>query len=281
MGNSGTAGDDGVRLRVGHRTLKLSSFSGGTETVMRQVNMQIPSRTTSVFTLIAGFEGDHRLFRVMRNGATIMTVKETGTTSLLGASYRSLGFGAYAAGTYDVPTIRSWSAGDNNTVSQQGFVDMLNVGDQPMWPRYTCFGPGMFYFGNGPRVTDYVKFGPLLPNQVMQVRSEPGKRGVVDLTSIPPTQQELTAWQQALKDFISFATGNNTPPLLQEIESMFGIRPPQGNPYSLLDGRFSVPVPAKPAGTAAPMYHIPVAIDDGNADSKIIAAGTPLRRWPW
>ena len=281
MANTGTAGDDGVRLRIGHRTLTLSYFASGVEHVLRQVTMQIPSRTTNTFSLIAGYEGDPRMFKVLRNGATILSVKESGTGSLMGASYRSAGFGTYAAGTTDPPTVRSWAGGDNSTVSQTGFVDMVNVGDQPMWPRFTCFGPGTFFFGNGPASTDMVKFGPILPNQVMQVRTEPGKRGVVDLTSIPPTPQELTVWQKALQDFISFASGNNTPPLLQEIESMFGIRPPQGNPYSLLDGRFSNSVPPKPAGAPATAYHIPVAIDDGNADSKIIAAGTPLRRWPF
>lgn len=281
MGNTGTAGDDGVRLRVGHRTLRLSYFKAGQETLLRQVWMQIPTQRQTRFTVVAGFEGNERLFKVLRNGATIVTVQESGTGSQVGAGFRSAGFGMSAAGTSSPATVRDWGVGDNTTVAQTGFVDFVNVGDQDMWPRYTCFGPGTFFFGNGPGSTDYVKFGPLLPNQVMQVRTEPAKRGVVDLTAIPPTPQELTIWQRALQDFISFATGNNTPPLLAEIESMFGIRPPQGNPYSLLSGRFSVPIPPKPAAGPATTYHISVGIDDGNADSQIIAAGTPLRRWPF
>lgn len=281
MADAGTPGADGVRLRVGHRALRLSYFVSGVETVLREISMQIPTQTSTKFAVIAGFAGNERLFKVLRNGATIMTVQESGTGSQLGTGFKSAGFGMYAAGTTAPATVRDWGAGDNNTVTQTGFCDFINVGDQDMWPRYTCFGPGNFYFGNGPGSTDSVKFGPLLPNQVMQVRTEPAKRGVVDLTSIPPTPQELTQFQKALQDFISFATGNNVPPLLQEIESRFGIRPPQGNPYSLLDGRFSEAVPPKPAGGPAPTYHIAVGISDGNADSQIIAAGTPLRRWPF
>ena len=90
----------------------------------------------------------------------------------------------------------------------------------------------------------------------------------------------MNIFQQALKDFISFATGNNAPPLLQSIESAFGIAPPQGNPYSLLRGRFSRPIPARSPGAPLRPYHVKVEIDDGNASSMVLASGTPLRRYP-
>jgi hypothetical protein len=115
----------------------------------------------------------------------------------------------------------------------------------------------------------------------MHVRTDPRRRGVVDMTSTPPTPQHLNLFQRALRDFLSFATGNNATPLALELESWFGILPPQGNPYALLRGRWSVPIPAKPSGSAAPAYHVKVQIDDGNADSKIIVAGTPMRRMPF
>jgi hypothetical protein len=283
MGTSGTAGDNGVRARIGHRSIRLSYFVGGVETLLRQINTYIPTSTGEKFMLIAGVEGSARTFKLLRGGAQIVSVTESGTGSPLGASYRGAGFGVYAAGTTVPPTVRAWGVGDNNTVAQSGFVNQTNVGDQPMWSRYTCFGPGRFSFANGPNSADMVTFGPLLRGQVAQIRTDPRKRGVVDLTSTPPTPQELTQWQHAIKDFISFATGNNVPPLLQAIESWFGIQPPQGNLYSLLHGRFSdvAAIPPKPAGQPATPYFIKVSIDDGTADSMMIAAGTPLRRQPY
>lgn len=150
-----------------------------------------------------------------------------------------------------------------------------------MWDRYTVFGPGTFRFGNGPGSDEMVEFGPLLPNQIMYLRTDPSKRGVDDLTVIPPTQQELTRHQKRLLDYYTFASGGNVSPLQEQILSRHGIAPPQGNPYSLLSGRWSEPIPAKLPGVAAQEYHTRVEIDDGNADSKIIVAGTPLRRNPY
>lgn len=125
-----------------------------------------------------------------------------------------------------------------------------------------------------------VEFGPLLPNQIMQIRTDPRKYGVRDLTVIPASPQELNIFQKALQDFVSFATGNNVPPLLEAIQSAFGIAPPQGNPYSLLKGRFSRPVPAKSPGAPVQPYYVKVEIDDGDASSMVLASGTPLRRYP-
>jgi hypothetical protein len=102
----------------------------------------------------------------------------------------------------------------------------------------------------------------------------------VDLTVVPPSPQELKFWQQAMKDFVSFASGNNASPLAEELLSKFGIKPPQGNMYSLLNGRFAEPIPPKPVAGSVQEHEVLVEIVDGNADSRIVAAGTPLRRWP-
>ncbi|EUA18483.1 gp15 domain protein [Mycobacterium xenopi 3993] len=91
----------------------------------------------------------------------------------------------------------------------------------------------------------------------MFLRTDPRKRGaqVQDLTVVPPTPQQLNSFQQALVKFESFAFANNIPPLLQTINSLFGIKPPQGNMYSLLKGRFSnraaIP-PSRPATRRSP-----------------------------
>lgn len=282
MNNSGTAGNDGIRLRISHSTIELSYFVGGSKTVLRERPLLIPAQSNEEFSLVAGTSKGARTYRVLRNGLPIMTVSESGTGSQLGASYRAVGFGM-SAGSVLPASLFSWNAGDDTSFAHSGFVAHTNVGDQPMWPRYTCTGPGKFTIGDGPNGKSSITFGPLLGGQVVQLRTDPAKRGVVDLTSLPPTPQDLELWQIAIKDFISFATAGNVPPLLQSIESLFGIQPPQGPLYTLLDGRFSdnAAIPPKPAGTAAQTYHVAVSIADGDADSSIIAAGTPLRRWPY
>jgi hypothetical protein len=285
---SGNWAGDGIRLRVGTSSIygwiQLSYFVDFVETVFRARILIVPPLPGEKFTLIAGTEGAPRQFTVLRNGVKVMDMVEQGFGSLLGSAYRGIGFGMLQGAGF-VPPLPSWirkiSAGDNNTVSQEGFLQRVNVGDQPMYDRYTFFGPGTVSIANGPGSEDMVSFGPLLPNQVVQIRSDPRKRGVTDLTSTPPTPQDLDDFQQAIKDFISFATGNNVPPLLQQIESFFGIAPPQGNMYTLLHGRFrNNQIPARSPGNPVQPYFVKVAIDDGNASSKLIAAGTPLRRYP-
>jgi len=136
-----------------------------------------------------------------------------------------------------------------------------------------------------PGSTEMVEFGPLLPNQVVHIDTSRQRPRIRDLTSVPPAEQELSFFQRAIKDLLSWAAGNNTNLLLQQIGSVFGIVPPQGNLYTLLKGRWNrdSAIPPKSPGTPdsqVPLHHIKVEIVDGNADSRIIAAGTPLRRYP-
>jgi hypothetical protein len=280
----------GVRLRIGANYIKLSYFLNFVETELRTYGLfdwqsWLDPLPGEKFTLVAGYEGEPRTFKVLRNGHEIISVKESGTASPMGAGYRGIGFGMHAAGALNTQatpaSIRKISAGDNANVTQSGYIARVNVGDQDAWDRYTCHGPGIFRFGNGPGSSEMVEFGPLLGNQVMQIRTDPRKYGVVDMTVLPATPQELNFFQQALSDFLSFASGGNSPPLIEAIKSKFGILPPQGNPYSLLKGRFSVPIPKKPAGSAAVPQYIKVEMLAGNADTKVVAALTPLRRNPY
>jgi hypothetical protein len=288
----GTWNGYGIRLRIGGKYIQLSYFTNFVETVLRKFGALahqtwINPLPGEKFTLVCGYEGvgNERLFKVLRNGNEVISVKENGTGSSMGADYRGIGFGAHAAAalhTQATPAaFRKISAGDNAAVTQHGYLERINAGDQDFWDRYTCFGPGIFRFSNGPGSSDMVEFGPLLGNQVMQIRTDPRKYGVVDMTVKPPTPQDLTFFQQALSDFLTFATGNNSPPLIEAVKSKFGILPPQGNPYSLLKGRFSNPIPAKQAGKSAEKYHVKVEMLAGNADTRVIAAGTPLRRNPF
>lgn len=287
MNNTGTPGTSGVRLRIFRHLLRLSYFVGGVETILRDRILIVPPLAGEKFRLVAGdpsTTGNDRYFRVMRGAATLMTVKETGTGSPLGAANRSIGIGMHSTAAARPAAIRGFSAGENTIGDQNTFLKRTNCGDQPMWDNYTVFGPGTFRFWNGPSAgaQEYVEFGPVLPNQVFQIRTDPRKRGVTDMTATPPSPQQLTQFQSALNEFLSFLTGSNSSPLVREIESKFGILAPQGNPYSLLRGRWSkkASIPAKSPGQAAVPVHVKVAIIAGNADSKIICSGVPLRRYP-
>lgn len=288
LNNTGTPGTSGVRLRVMRHKWIISSFVAGVETVLREGILIIPPLSGERFRLVAGGEDDERVFSIMRGGATLWSFKESGTASPIGAANRSAGLGAHTPGAEACPSIRSWSAGDNATISQSKFLELFNVGDQDGWNTYQCFGPGTFRFWNGPgaNADEYVEFGPLLPNQVMYLRTDPRKRSVRDMTVTPATPQQEEMYEAGIFDFLSFATGNNLGVLGSILGSFFGLGgsgaviPPQGNPYSMLKGRWSRPIPAKSPGKIAEAAHIKVEIVNGNADSKIIAALTPLRRYP-
>lgn len=287
MANSGTPGANGVRLRVGRDRIRLSYFVNGVETVLREQPLKVQPLPGEKFALVCGYERNARMFKALRNGIEVqgMTVVESGAGSPLGVGNRRVGFGLHATTTIDLSpgipaSVRRFTAGDNAPKTQAGFLRRLNIGDQPRFDRFTFFGPGMFYVANGPGSPDFVRFGPLLPNQVMQVRSDPRARGVIDMTSVPPTTQEETLYRQSFNDFVSFAAANNVPMLAQTVQSTFGVQSPQGNPWRLLDGRFNVPLPAKSPGNPAEPQHIAVRIEGGDADSAVLAAGTPLRRYP-
>lgn len=285
----GSWNGDGVKAQIGLFGVQLSRYNNFVETVMRGPDlMLIPPLYGETFTLVCGVEGDPRMFRVLRNGGAILSHKETGTGSELSADHRGIGCGMRAgAGIISQATpaqLQRVSAGDNTTVSQEGFLQRMNIGDQPMYDDYTLFGPGTFKIWDGPGTDEYIEFGPLVANQVAFLRTDPRSKTplVQDLTQVGPSPQELNFFQQALKAFESFAFANNIPPLLQQINSLFGIVPPQGPFYSLLKGRFSdrAAIPAKSPGNPAQSYYVKCAIDDGNADSRIIASGVPLRRYP-
>lgn len=159
-----------------------------------------------------------------------------------------------------------------------GSLSLTNTGDQPAWPRYLLYGPGTFGITN-PGTSDVVEFGPLLAGQVVLLETEPRRRSIVDITPTQIPQQDLTPFQEFLQALITFATNNNTPPLLQEFMSLFGIEPPQGQLYGYLNGRFTQPIPAKPmAGEVG--TPISVTITGGSSTTKLVAAITPRRRWP-
>ncbi|WP_198421226.1 hypothetical protein [Mycobacterium intracellulare] len=182
-----------------------------------------------------------------------------------------------------------------------GFCPLTNLGTRPVFPRFLVYGPGTFTLGNGANVyatgassasgyapgvlsttSTPVTFGPLDDGQIALITTLPRLRSVVDVSPSQPAQS-LNQFQSLIETLVKLVTNNNVPPLLQAIESVFGILPPQGPLYSLLNGRFTSQsaIAGKKDGYPVVTSWIPVAITGGNSNSKIVAAITPYRTWPW
>jgi hypothetical protein len=160
-----------------------------------------------------------------------------------------------------------------------GFNNLINLGTEPAWPRHLCYGPGTFQIGDGISGT-VITFGPLLAGQVALITTLPRLRSVVDLSASAPAQANFGPVRSLVAALVNFATSSNTPPLLQYFESLFGIIPPQGPMYSLLNGRFTQPIAGKGDGINPIVASIEVVISGGNGNSKIITAITPQRTYP-
>lgn len=193
-----------------------------------------------------------------------------------------------------------WQGPDSVSTFQtnqgSGWCPLTNLGTRPGWPRFLCIAGDQdgakFTLGNGavPTTTGTISnsgspitFGPLKAGQIAAIYTNPRLRSVVDLSPTQPAQS-LTEFQQLIQTMVNSAVGNYpVPPELQALESVFGILPPQGPMYSLLNGRFTYlsQLPAKQDGYPPQTTQIPVSISNGNSNTKIVAAVTPYRTWPW
>lgn len=271
---------EGYRLRVGKRTVQLHSVTGGVATLLSTQNLVCPPKSGEAWTFVAG-----PVIQLLRSGAPAFQFNVPGYNAAVNTS---AGFGAYASGTVPPPNILSISFGDDATTnSESGFLRFVNWGDQPMPQRFLCVGPGDFYLGDGPNATNFVKFGTLLPGQAAQILTDERKRGVTDLSfpSSTTNAQDTAIFSQGVQDWLSFF--NLVGGLMNQWFAWAGVPssppPAQGNLYSLMDGRFSSAtyIPAKPVGGPPVGYHVPVRIENGNVNSQIIGAATPLRRLPY
>lgn len=303
MPATGTPGADGVFVDFGIGVCRLQGIVAGSVVWTWERPILIPPLPGEEWTLILGYAANERTYKVRRNfalgiGVDVLTFTEPSALTPADASHRCIGGGMHAGAAVlsqaTPATMRQWGGGTHTiaeqaTVTQSGFVECINAGDQDMWKTFTCVGPGTFAFADGPNSTDMVEFGPLLPGQAAQVRSDPRRYGVKDITpsslaGATPAQQE-----NLLNEILSFVTFNSVTHVLDLFQSVVGllgggsaaIISPQGNLYPLLKGRFSEPIPPKSPGNPAVRYHLKVQITGGNADSKIMAAGTPLRRYPY
>lgn len=293
-GRSDSTGANGIRCRVTWTGVTISRFNSGAETVMWWQPLIIPPLPNEPWTLVCGAQsGNSRSYAVQRSGIQIISFAEVGTGSALGSSYRYSGFGGETAGGIDgapeaVPIpVAAFGAADNSSVeTQSGYIQLTNIGTEDGWPRYLCYGPGTFTFADGPGSSTNISFGPLLDGQIALITTLPRLRSVVDLS--PGTTATATAssvQQVLLNSLLDFVSNFNTAPLLSFFESLFGVLPPQVSStaaplYSLLNGRFSNPIPGVPIPSMAQPVQIPVSISGGNASSKIVAALTPMRICP-
>ncbi|SBS73770.1 Gp15 [uncultured Mycobacterium sp.] len=297
MGRDGSGDWDGngIRARIAMGAVKLSGFVDFVEVWTRLLLAGTPEHPLPIipFTgdnwrLVAGTEGNPRLYRLYRNGGLALSYKETtDAPTNLGADYRGIGFGVRAGGallTQASPaSVRNVSAGDNATIDQSGYLDFVNNGDQPGYADITVFGPASsvkIWNGPGADVNEYVEIKNVLPNQVFFIRTDPRRKIIQDLSSVAPTPQELDIFQEAANSFLNFATARGA--LRDQLKSAFGINPPQGNVETLVKGRFTddCGIPAKSPGKPAEKHLIKVTIDGGNAQSQIVASLTPRRRSP-
>ena len=289
--SSGLWNGYGVRARITGNWIEIAAFNNFRKTIIAQGYASVlwpPVAGVRYRLECGGLDKDgnfnSRIFRVRRGGATIFTAKDKAGVSALGAAFRGAGFGGQAAGaliTQGTPaSLREVSAGDLTSTPQSGYLSRINVGDQDMHDRYTLYGPGIFEIASGPGASQTVKIGPLLPNQIVQIRTDGTKRRIIDLTSVPPTADELLEYKKALDELDSYAPIKNIGPTREANASEFGVVPPQGNLHRIIDGWFTNPIPAKSPGRKAQEYRVAVTITDGNADSRVIAAGTPLRKLP-
>lgn len=284
----GSWNGDGYRLRMQGHWLKLSRFKSFSQTVLWQRPMLFPPFYGEKWTLIAGTPANPHQFRILRfNGAPAGTFTENPADALIGPENRGVGFGMQAGAallTQATPaSVRKISAGDNATVTQEGWLNLTNIGDQDGWPQFLFHGPGSLEISNGPGgdMISFAKTDPLRDGQVVLISTHPRYRHIVDLTpDHVDTSQPLTAPQKLVKELVRLVSMGQVPPALQWLQSVFGIAPPQGVLYSLLDGRFDRPIPGVPQPRDAKTSKIAVRVTGGNASTRVVASLTPMRTWP-
>lgn len=290
--SNGTWNGYGTFAKLRGASVQLVAFNNFRETVVRTWLNVIPPLFGEKWRLECGGhdakgEFKERVFRIKRgNGAGITSLyaeDEAGITPL-GPAYRGAGFGGYAAGaliTQGSPAaIRKVSVGDATATTQTGTLRRINIGDTDRYDEYTLVGPGTFQIAAAPGSTDMVEFGPLLPNQMVQLRTDTRKRAVVDITRIPATADELVEYRDILAELESYAPIANLGPTLEANASAYGVVPPQGNLHRLKKGSFTRPIPRKSPGRPVEPVQVAVSIAGGNADSRVIASGSSLRRYP-
>lgn len=193
-------------------------------------------------------------------------------------TWTARGDNAYWQGVDSVSSFPAPGQTLDSSGAAAGFNALTNIGTEQTWIRHLVTGPGTFTFGDATS-GNIISFGPLLDGQRALITTLPRLRSVVDLSDTA-TAATPTALQKIVEDLVNYATTTSQPPLLSWFESRFGILPPNGPMYSLLNGRFNYPLPGKRDSALPTTAYIPVSITGGSATSRITSAITPLRTYP-
>lgn len=273
---------DGVFAEIGFSDVEIARYNNFVRTPIARAPLFPPPFWNETYTFLPGRPGNARTFTVLRNGAVVLRRTESGTGSMISAEHRGIGGGMAAGGAAITqatpPFVHNIKAGDNAKVTQTGFLTLTNVGSEDGWATFILRGPfDEIGIGNGPGSTEMITFGPLYENQQVLISTHPRYRNVIDLT----TSGTLTGKQRAeVEDMARLVALGQVPPVLSWYESVFGVLPPQGNLYKQLKGRFSRAIPGVDQPSDAVESKIAVSVTGGNADTRVLAAVTPQRRWP-
>lgn len=282
-------GQNGIECRIGAVNVTVWKYIAGVASLIWIEPLIVPALHGETWTFVAGWRSDDpRSFAIQRGGITVAAFTEFSPLhpSNVGADYRFTGFGMdIVAGLFGPPEAKAvpvnrFAGGDFITEAQQsGFLTLSNIGTEDGYPFILCYGPGTFSFANGVGSTSMITLGPLYDGQIAMVTTLPRLRGVTDLSPGTPAAT-ITVPNQKLQDLLNLAFNGNTPPLLTWAESLFGVLPPQGPLYSLLNGRFNNPVPGVSVPGMAKPQKLAVSISGGSPNSRIVGQIVPQRIWP-
>lgn len=272
----------GILMQLGPQWITMFAVVAG---VYHQIGFKplfIAPLWNETWSLVCGSQTNVNKFTVLRDGQEIFSCTDSAGISSHGAGFRGAGFGMSAGSGQFVqdipPAVLKWSMGDNSGVTHSDHITLTNFGDQDAYPDYVVYGPGTFTFADGPSAQPTVVFGPLTDGQVAFIRTDPGLRGVYDI-STDAAETTLSGYSDYVQQLLSLTVNNNIQPLLEWFKSEFGVTPSQGNMYSLLQGRFTQPIPAMPV-TGPQTQQIAVTITGATAQTRVIGVITPRRRWP-
>ncbi len=281
--NTNDAAPTGVMMQIGPQWVALFNVVAGVATQVAFETLPFAPMWNEKWSLVCGTASSVSEYAIQRDGQTILTWTDKGGITHHGSSYRGSGFGMVAGDgllVQDIPPeVTRFSMGDNSNLSHSGHLTLTNFGDQDAYPDYLVYGPGTFTFGDGPGAAPTVVFGPLADGQIALIRTDPGLRGVYDL-STTAAAQTLSGYSVYVQQLASLAVNDNIQPLMSWFQSEFGVTPEQGNLYAQLEGRFSQPIPAMGLADAPTTYQIAVNITGATSATQVVAVITPQRRWP-
>jgi hypothetical protein len=281
--NTNDASPTGVMMQIGPQWVALFNVVAGVKTQVAFEVLPVAPMWNEKWTLVCGTSASVNQYKIQRDGATILSWTDKAGVTNHGPSYRGSGFGMVAGDgllVQDIPpSVTKWSMGDNSGLTVSGHLTLTNFGDQDAYPDYLVYGPGTFTFADGPGEQPTVEFGPLTDGQIALLRTDPGIRGVYDL-STSAAAETLQGYSAYVQQLGSLAVNDNIQPLLSWFQSEFGVAPDQGNLYAQLQGRFSQPIPAMTLADTPTTHQIAVNITGASAATQVIAVITPQRRWP-